>query len=25
MRIFDVFAWKQFFEAWQNGDFKKED
>lgn len=24
MRIFDVFAWKQFFEAWKNGDFKKE-
>lgn len=24
MRIFDVFAWKQFFEAWKNGDFKND-
>jgi hypothetical protein len=22
-RIFDVFAWKKFIEAWKNGDFKK--
>jgi hypothetical protein len=22
-RIFDVFAWKQFIEAWKRGDFKK--
>ncbi len=25
MRIFDVFAWKEFIEAWKRGDFKKED
>lgn len=25
MRIFDVFAWKEFFEAWKRGDFKKKD
>ncbi len=25
MRIFDVFAWKEFIEAWQRGDFKKEE
>ncbi len=25
MRIFDVFAWKQFIEAWQRGDYKKKD
>jgi len=25
MRIFDVFAWKQFFEAWKRGDFKQDD
>jgi len=25
LRIFDVFAWKSFIEAWQNGDFKKDD
>lgn len=24
MRIFDVFAWKRFIEAWQNGDFKRD-
>ena len=24
MRIFDVFAWKQFIEAWKNGDFKND-
>ena len=24
-RIFDVFAWKQFIEAWKRGDFKKKD
>lgn len=24
MRIFDVFAWKQFFEAWKRGDFKSD-
>lgn len=24
MRIFDVFAWKQFIEAWRRGDFKKQ-
>jgi hypothetical protein len=24
MRIFDVFAWKEFFEAWKRGDFKNE-
>ncbi|MEZ5013196.1 MAG: carboxypeptidase-like regulatory domain-containing protein [Chitinophagales bacterium] len=24
MRIFDVFAWKEFFEAWKRGDFKKD-
>lgn len=23
MNIFNPFAWKQFFEAWKNGDFKK--
>ncbi len=23
MRIFDVFAWKEFIEAWKRGDFKK--
>jgi len=25
MRIFDVFAWKSFIEAWQRGDYKKDD
>lgn len=25
MRIFDVFAWKSFFEAWKNGEFKRYD
>lgn len=25
MRIFDVFAWKDFFEAWKRGEFKKID
>lgn len=25
MRIFDVFAWKEFIEAWKRGDFKKDD
>ncbi len=24
MRIFDVFAWKEFIEAWQRGDYKKD-
>ena len=24
-RIFDVFAWKQFIEAWKRGDFKKKE
>jgi hypothetical protein len=24
-RIFDVFAWKRFIEAWKRGDFKKKD
>lgn len=24
MRIFDVFAWKSFIEAWQRGDYKKD-
>ncbi len=25
MRIFDVFAWKEFIEAWKRGDFKKDE
>jgi hypothetical protein len=25
IRIFDVFAWKAFIEAWQRGDFKKDE
>lgn len=25
MRIFDPFAWAKFFQAWRNGDFKRDD
>lgn len=25
MRIFDVFAWKEFIEAWKRGDYKKDE